>query len=119
MMRLAALTALLFTAAVPAAAQVVGLPPGESPFRDIRDGYVGNVMYTSFWGDGGEVDVGPGTGSFLGFRFDLKATDPISIGLGVMTGTPEREVIDPALSPETRDLGTIEERITLVEVERP
>ena len=34
----------------------------------------------------------------------------------VLTGTPERELIDPELSPDERFLGTIEERVTMVEL---
>ena len=68
----------------------VGHPPGRSPYRDIAQG--SSITFTGgyFLGNGGDVGVGPNSGSTFGGRFDLRSGKALSLGLGIGYGQLER-----------------------------
>jgi hypothetical protein len=96
MSRLRTCVATLALSIVPAlAAGQVGYPPGRSPYRDIAQG--SSITFTGgyFLGNGGDVGVGPNSGSTFGARFDLRAGKAVQLGVGVGYAQLERLIVNP------------------------
>jgi hypothetical protein len=96
---------------VPAAAQV-GHAPSRSPYRDIAQGSSITVTGGYFLGNGGDVGVGPNSGSTFGARFDLRSGKALALGVGVGYGQLERLIVDPFADQVT---GPVDQSIVFTE----
>ena len=83
----------------------VGYPPGRSPYRDIAQGSSITLTGGYFLGNGGDVGVGPNSGSTVGARFDLRAGKAVQLGVGVGYAQLERLIEDRKVHPLIRACG--------------
>lgn len=92
--------------ASPAAAQDVGHPPAESPYRDVpwRHELTAFTGYLSASED--PAGVGPRSGPMAGVRYDVRIGGPAYFYTRVGAVSSERRVLDPRAAADARDLGT-------------
>jgi hypothetical protein len=90
----------------------VGHPPSRSPYRDIAQGSSITVTGGYFLGNGGDVGVGPNSGSTFGARFDLRSGKALALGVGIGYGQLERLIVDPF---EDEVTGPVDQSIVFTE----
>lgn len=100
--------------AVPLSAQV-GIPPAESPYRDILPGTTFELAVGRLSGSGGPLHAGPRDGNLASIRAMLRSNSTLSIGLGVWHAAAVRTVIDPTLAPSGHETGEVDQNITGIE----
>jgi hypothetical protein len=94
----------------------VGHRPESSPFRDIRKGHTITATVGFFQGDGGDLNLGPHSGTVFGGRYDIRTGSTIQLGLGFAHGNLERFIVDPTLGPSNRRSGPVQQAVTFAEI---
>jgi hypothetical protein len=101
----AAVALALVLAAAPVAAQV-GYPPGASPYRDLEFHQQATLFTGWYAAQSDPAGVAPQSGPMLGLRYDVQIGGPAQFTARLATVRSERTVINPALPPATRVVGT-------------
>jgi hypothetical protein len=101
--------------ASPGIAQV-GHPPHSSPYRDIRKGHTLTLLGGYLKGDGGDLNIGPHSGSVFGVRYDLRSGSTIQLALGIERGDLERSIINPFVSLANRRTGPVKQSVTFLDL---
>lgn len=110
------LASLLFAALVPGgAAAQVGHAPESSPYRDIRKGHTFTATGGYFGGSGGRFGIGPHDGAAYGFRYDIRSSSPVQIGLGFARAHLDRLIVDPFVELANRVSGPVRQTVTFAE----
>ncbi|MDQ3699090.1 MAG: hypothetical protein M3373_13890 [Gemmatimonadota bacterium] len=89
-----------------AAAQDVGSPPAESPFRDVAFRQELSAFTGYFSGAKGRAGVGPSGGPMAGVRYEIRIGGPAQFTFRAARAWTERVVLDPGRPEESRELGT-------------
>ncbi|HRP07947.1 MAG TPA: hypothetical protein PLL69_05610 [Gemmatimonadales bacterium] len=105
---------LLSILAAPLSAQV-GIPPADSPYRDILPGTTFEGAFGRISGNGGPLHAGPRDATMFSVRALLRANRTLSIGFGLWRAAAVRTVIDPTLSPAEQETGEVDQDITGLE----
>ena len=105
----------LFTLAPASLSAQVGHLPTESPFRDVP--YRHELTTYSGWYSGaeGSVGVGPQAGPIVGVRYAIRIGGPAFFSVHAGHAFSKRDVIDPLNPPETRQLGTKDVSLLLLD----
>jgi len=110
-----AIGAAALLAAVPAFAQV-GHVPEKSPYLDLE--YSSELTL-----EGGYLrtrhdpaGVAPQNRGILGARYEITLTGPLAFSADVVTGSGQRNVIDPLKTAATRNLGTATNQVTAADL---
>ena len=113
---LPALLALLGSAAPRHALAQVGYPPAASPFRDLL--YRQSVDFEAgyFLPQRDRAGVAPRSGPMVSVRYAFQFSNPLVISARVATASTERTVIDPAVAPEERVVGTERAQLMMADV---
>lgn len=90
---------------LPAAAQVVGSTPSESPYRDLP--WKQSLAFFAGGFDTGrdEAGVGPQPGWLAGVRYDLRIGGPVALVARVAAAPTSRRVLSPLSPTASRYLG--------------
>jgi hypothetical protein len=110
------MTIILLLSLVTTATAQVGHPPSSSPFRDIRKGHSFTVSGGYFFGDGGDLNIGPHKGTVFGGRYDIRTGSTIQLGLGVARGGLERFIVNPFVLLVNRRTGPVKQSVTFAEL---
>jgi hypothetical protein len=110
----AVLLALLVSLPGLAAAQV-GHAPDRSPYRDIPKGHTVTPFAAIFGGTGGRFAIAPHDGTIFGFRYDIRTSSALQLGVGFARGTLERMIVDPFVAVEDRVSGPVDQTVTFAE----
>lgn len=104
-MKLLSSAALLLCSAMPLAAQIVGRPPEESPFRDLR--YRQDVtVFSGYYSAGRDpAGVAPQGGPYFGGRYSIRIAGPVSFMGRLAFALSERTIVDPQQNDGQRILG--------------
>jgi hypothetical protein len=113
---LLALLAVLAGGVTTAAAQV-GHPPGRSPYHDISKGHTVTPLVAAFGGSGGKFGIAPHDGTVFGFRYEIRNSQPIALGLQVGRGDLDRLIVDPFVAVANRVSGPVKQTVTFAEVD--
>lgn len=114
-MRLPLLAALLLL--LPAAARAqVGHPPSASPYRDIAKGHSFQALGGYTFGGVGEFGVNPRNGATFGIRYELRASNLVSLGGTILRGELERFIRDPELPQDDPAAGPVQQTVTMFDV---
>jgi hypothetical protein len=113
---LVALLAVLAGGVTTAAAQV-GHPPGRSPYHDISKGHTVTPLVAAFGGSGGKFGIAPHDGTVFGFRYEIRNSQPIALGLQVGRGDLDRLIVDPFVAVANRVSGPVKQTVTFAEVD--
>lgn len=99
-----------------AAGAQVGYPPAASPFRDLvyKQSITAEAGFMMPTGD--PAGVAPKSGPLVGVRYAVQFANPLVITVRAATGFAERDVIDPALAPEDRVVGTQSSQLVMADV---
>jgi hypothetical protein len=111
-----ALLAVLAGGVTRAAAQV-GHPPGRSPYHDISKGHTVTPLVAAFGGSGGKFGIAPHDGTVFGFRYEIRNSQPIALGLQVGRGDLDRLIVDPFVAVANRVSGPVKQTVTFAEVD--
>jgi hypothetical protein len=95
----------LVQAAASAGAQVVGYPPGHSPYLDLEYSQELTPILGYYWGRVDPAAVAPGNGGLVGLHYEWRAGGPAHLYGEVAHIGSSRTVLDPAKPTSTRDLG--------------
>lgn len=110
------LAPLLLAALAPARASAqVGHAPESSPYHDIRKGHTFTVTGGYFGGSGGRFEIGPHDGAVYGFRYDIRSSSPVQIGLGFARAHLDRLIVDPFVELANRVSGPVRQTVTFAE----
>lgn len=110
------LAPLLLAALAPGRASAqVGHAPESSPYRDIRKGHTFTVTGGYFGGSGGRFEIGPHDGAVYGFRYDIRSSSPVQIGLGFARAHLDRLIVDPFVELANRVSGPVRQTVTFAE----
>jgi hypothetical protein len=93
----------------------VGHRPEASPYRDLQAKRVLSFVGGYLSGSSGAANVGPGSGSLAGARFDLYLSGPASATFGAGVANLERILIDPTMGPANRTLDTTSQSVLLLD----
>lgn len=111
---------LLVTAAivgVPAAAAAqVGYPPTASPFRDLEYRQQVSVEGGYMLAGDDPAGVAPRSAPLVGARYAIQFRNPLILSARIGTAFSERDVIDPAATPENRFVRTESVQLTMVDL---
>ncbi len=99
----AAVAALLFSAT--ASAQVVGYPPPNSPYIDVRTGQDLTVFAGYFRMQKDEIGATPRSGPSFGLRYSVPVGGPAEFFVRAQGVSSYRESFNPLAPVTTRDLG--------------
>jgi hypothetical protein len=93
----------------------VGHLPQDSPFRDVP--YRQELTTYSGWYSGaeGSAGVGPQAGPIVGLRYEIRIGGPAFFSVHAGHAFSKRDVIDPLNPPETRQLGTKDVSLLLLD----
>jgi hypothetical protein len=94
------LASALFLLAGPLAAQSI-----PSPYRYIEERQELGVFAAPFWGDPGQLDLGPGPGVMAGVRWGIDVSGPLGIEAVGTWVTATRDVINPRRQEGDRKVG--------------
>lgn len=99
-----------------AAGAQVGYPPAASPFRDLlyKQSVTAEAGYLMAGRD--PAGVAPQGGPLVGVRYAVQFANPLVISVRAGTAFSERDVIDPALAPEERVIGTETAQLLMADV---
>ncbi len=111
-MRILGLSAIILS---PVSAQV-GHPPESSPYRDIRKGHTFTATGGYFGGDGGDLNIGPHTGTVFGGRYDIRTGSTIQFGVAIARGDLERFIVDPFVALARRTSGPVKQSVLFAEL---
>jgi hypothetical protein len=110
------LVPLLLAALAPGRASAqVGHAPESSPYHDIRKGHTFTVTGGYFGGSGGRFEIGPHDGAVYGFRYDIRSSSPVQIGLGFARAHLDRLIVDPFVELANRVSGPVRQTVTFAE----
>jgi hypothetical protein len=109
------MTAVVYATAT-ASAQV-GHPPESSPYRDIRKGHTFSVTGGYFFGDGGDLGIGPHRGAVFGARYDIRSGSTIGLALAFARGDLDRLIVDPFEALAERTTGPVKQSVTFAELD--
>lgn len=110
------LAPLLLAALAPMRASAqVGHAPESSPYHDIRSGHTFTVTGGYFGGSGGRFEIGPHDGAVYGFRYDIRSSSPVQIGLGFARAHLDRLIVDPFVELAKRVSGPVRQTVTFAE----
>ena len=100
--------------AAPAAAQV-GRLPSQSPFRDIDHRQHITLFAGYFAGAEGRAGVGPQSAPAAGARYELRLGGPLHFTGRLTYVAAQRNVVDPALIGDARQLGETSAPLAMVD----
>lgn len=106
----------LLVLAHPAAAQVVGHLPGDSPFQDATGRHMG-ALQIGFIAPGSDpAGVGPQSGLMLMGRYEYRLPGPMWLSArGGLAPGLQRNVKDPELTGAARNVGTRNESLLMLD----
>jgi hypothetical protein len=98
----------------PLAAQV-GHAPGHSPYHDIPKGHSVTPLVGYLGGDGGRFGIAPHAGALFGFRYDIRSSSALEMGLGFAHGSLDRLIVDPFVHVADRVSGPVKQSVSFAE----
>jgi hypothetical protein len=107
---------LLATLVANTATAQVGHRPQFSPYRDIPKGHTLTLLGGYFKGGGGDLNVGPHSGSVFGARYDVRSGSTIQLGLELARADLERSIVNPFVRLANRRTGPVDQSVTFVEI---
>lgn len=114
-MRRLTIVAAAVAVAAPLAAQDVGHPPGQSPFRDLPYRQELSLFGGYYNGSEGKAGVAPSGGPAVGVRYEIRIGGPAQFTARLTHARAERTVLDPALAENVRNLGTRSWPVTIAD----
>jgi hypothetical protein len=109
--------ALLLGLPAPPAHAQVGHRPSDSPYRDIYKGHTVTGLGGYVGGSGGEFEIGPHGGAFVGVRYDIRTASAIQFGLQLGQANLERLIVNPFVELVNRVSGPVDQRVSFVEAD--
>lgn len=106
---LAVTLALAAGTATPLVAQLVGNPPGGSPFHDMPWKQELTVFGGRFGGSVGGAAVGPRSAPLFGIRYGIRLGGPVEFDAHLDNAFAKRLALNPDAPLATRDLGTVKQ----------